>query len=631
MSRVVRFVAAAALIVAGVVTGNPYLIVQGASIGSSALKGTPRAPRASAEQLNRLLATIDPRTPRKMVLGRTAMATDIRDQEFTDNQTYLHRFIVVASHKVHEISEIWFEDKLAWTLAGGVQGEFVNYLEVTPILEGNAGNAINISARMGTTRRYTGLAYVHLRYRLIGITKKAESPFAQNVPQRITIVGDGAFVYDPRLDSTVPGGSGPCRADDQSTWIWNDDASRNPALQLVWFLLGWRINGKLAVGKGIPPNRINWPAVITAANICDEAVSLAAGGTEPRYRADGVYSEGQRPTDILDALKTAMNAELDDLDGKIRPFILRNDLAVPQWSFTADDIIGEFTWEPFTPLDESFNIVRGTYPDPSTNSLYQFLDYPEVAIASPDGLDRIDAFDLGNVQSVSQCQRLARMRLRRNQFGGIFRATFQATAWKVEKGSVVSGTFAPAGFAGKKFRVASMDIREDGLVPLELREEDASIYSWAAEDEPGIAPVAGATFDPAQSALVVAISGASSTAQVAAETIGITAQIQTTAAISFALDPGASKAILAQIKVDALSGSCTQEISVQWRIAGGTYATLGAVESHSGGTGDTVFPSADRTLTNSGSAPVLYEVRAVANETGANTGTVDLSKSFIRA
>ena len=631
MSRVVRFIASAALIVAGVVTGNPYLIVQGASIGSSALKGTPKAPKATAEQLNRLLATIDPRTPRKMVLGRTAMATDIRDQEFTDSQTYLHRFIVVASHKVHEISEIWFEDKLAWTLAGGVQGEFVNYLEVTPILEGNAGNAINISARMGTTRRYTGLAYVHLRYRLTGITKKAESPFAQNVPQRITIVGDGAFVYDPRLDSTVPGGSGSCRANDQSTWIWSDDASRNTALQLVWYLLGWRINGKLAVGKGIPPNRINWPAVITAANICDEAVSLAGGGTEPRYRADGVYSEGQRPTDVLDALKAAMNAELDDLDGKIRPFILRNDLAVPQWSFTEDDIIGEFTWEPFTPLDESFNIVRGTYPDPSQNSLYQFLDYPEVAVASPDGLDRIDAYDLGNVQSVSQCQRLARMRLRRNQFGGIFRATFQATAWKVEKGSVVSGTFAPTGFAGKKFRVASMDIREDGLVPLELREEDASIYSWAAEDEPGIAPVGGATFDPAQSALVVAISEASSTAQGAAETIGITAQIQTTAAISFALDPGASKAILTQIKVDALSGTCTQDISVQWRVAGGSYATLGAVESDTGGVGDSLLVIADRTLTNSGGSPVLYEVRAVANKTGAASGTVDLSESFIRA
>lgn len=342
--------ASIALIGAGIATGNFSLIAAGLSVGASALRGAPKAPRPSPESLDRLNASVDPRTPRKIWFGQTAGNTDIRDHEYTDDQTYLHRFIVCAAHEVNEITEIWFDDKKAWTLAGGVQGEFVGYLTVAPILEGSAGNAINISARMGTSRRYTGCAYVHLRYKLTGNSKKTESPFAQSIPSRITIAGEGALIYDPRKDSTVPGGSGSHRADDQTTWEWDDDAARNPALQLLWYLLGWRINGLLSVGKGIPPERIDLESFITAANLCDETVSLAAGGTEPRYRSDGVFSEGDSPTQVIDNLKATMNADLDDVGGKLRLTVFHNDLASPIAEFTDDDMVDGFSWSQTAPL-----------------------------------------------------------------------------------------------------------------------------------------------------------------------------------------------------------------------------------------------------------------------------------------
>src|SRR5690606_27975283 len=114
------------------------------------------------------------------------------------SQTYFHRFIVCASHKVQSIDEIWFDDEKAWSASGGVTAKFSGYLTVATRTEGSAANAINISARMGSTRRYTGLAYVHLRYKLTGNTKKAESPFAQSITTRITIRGKAAMLYDPR-------------------------------------------------------------------------------------------------------------------------------------------------------------------------------------------------------------------------------------------------------------------------------------------------------------------------------------------------------------------------------------------------------------------------------------------------
>lgn len=490
-----KVVQAGALIAAGVVTGQPGLIMAGISMGASALAKRPKSPQVSPESLDRLNASIDPRAPRKMVFGRTAMATDIRDQEYTNDQTYLHRFIVVAAHKVQAIEEIWFDDKKAWTSAGGVQGEFVGYLTVTPILEGSAGNAINISARMGSTRRFTGCAYVHLRYKLTGNSKKAESPFAQGISTRITIRGKGAFVYDPRLDSTVPGGSGSHRANDQSTWTWSDSGSRNPALQKLWYMLGWKINGKLSVGRGIPPARIDLESYAIAANLCDETVTLAAGGTEPRYRSDGVFSEADSPTNVIDNFKAAMNADLDDVGGKLRLTVFHNDLADPVAAFDDDDMIEPYRWKQTPSLVDGFNVVRGSYTDPSDTSLYQMIDYPQVEVASPDGIDRIESFDLALVESPSQAQRLAKQRLQRQQYGGEFQTVWGARGWSVQKNSVVTQTVSALGWTDKLFRVAEMEHRVDGTCPVVLREENADIYAWDADESPAVVPADPTVYD----------------------------------------------------------------------------------------------------------------------------------------
>lgn len=506
---VVAAVASVASVVAPIVGGAILgisaatftTIALGASIGASLL-GKSKAPANSPENANRLRANIDVRTPRKTVIGGTALATDIRDEEFTGDQTYFHRFIVCASHAVQSIERIYFDDKLAWTLAGGVQGEFAGWLDVTPVLEGSAANAINVSSRMGAGRRYTGCAYVYLRYRL----KDEKSPFAQSITTRITVIGKAAKLYDPRRDSTVSGGSGTHRADNQSTWTWDDNACRNPALALLFYLLGWRINGQLAVGKGIPQSRIDLESFAIAANICDETVATV-DGTEPRYRCNGVWSEGDDPSNVIEMLKACMNADLDDVDGKLRLTIFKDDTFASDADFTADDVIGSFEWEPFRPLDQSFNIVRGSFTDPSPASLYQQVDYPQIEVASPDGIDRIQTINLPMVESVTQAQRLAALRLKREAFGGVFRAEFQATAWRVQKNSIVRLSFPPLGFVNKVFRVAEIDLRVDGIVPLTLREEDPSIYVAPALSY-GITPVDSTPYDPSKSPIIEALGAA---------------------------------------------------------------------------------------------------------------------------
>ncbi|QDP55563.1 MAG: hypothetical protein Unbinned273contig1001_54 [Prokaryotic dsDNA virus sp.] len=516
MGKVVKAVATVAAIAAAIPTGGTSLlalglgvsslaataIAVGLSVGASLLNKKSKPPKNSPEALDRLRANLDPRTPRKTAVGITALATDIRDEEFTDDQTYFHRFIVCASHKVESIDEIWFDDERVWSSSGGVEGDAVGYLTVATRLEGSAANAINISSRMGSTRRYTGLAYVHLRYKLTGNSKKAESPYAGGITTRITIRGKGAALPDPRDPSQDMG--------DQSTWVWDDDACRNPALALLFYLLGYRITNPstseelLAVGKGIPANRIDLDSFAVAANICDEEIGKVGGGTEPRYRCDGVWSEGDSPTTVMDMLKATMNADLDDVGGKLRLTIFHDDLADVAAEFDDGDIIDAFEWQSVPPLDQTFNIVQGAYTDASDVGLYQQVDYPRQEVSSPDGIDRISTFNLPMVESVGQAQRLAAMRLERQRYGGVFSAEFQATAWKVQKNSIVKLTFAQTGFTEKLFRVAEMEIRQDGVVPMTLVEENAAIYtppSLAA----AIAPVASTPYQRALDPLVQAL------------------------------------------------------------------------------------------------------------------------------
>lgn len=504
-----QFAAVAVNFIPGIGQLASLAISTALTIGSKFI-AKKRGPATSPSNRDRLISTINPRAPRTIVFGTTAMANDIRDQEFTGtNQEYLHRFIVVAAHKVNSITKITFDDKVAWTLAGGVQGEYVGYLTVAPILEGSAANAINISARMGSTRRYTGLAYVHLRFKLTGNSKKAESPFSSSIPSRVTIEGDGISVYDPRQDSTVAGGSGSHRADDQSTWTFGTHA-RNPALQALTYLLGWRINGILSVGKGIPSRRFNMQSFITAANVCDETVALSAGGTEPRYRFDDVFSEGDDMSLVLGQFATSMDARFYDPQGSIEVKCIVNDLGSPVASFGPADILGEVQWTPFAELADNYNIVRGTHTDASPTSLYQAVEYPQQSVASVDGIERVLTLDLPGVNSASQAQRIAYRALMRAQHGGgTLSCEMQATAWRVQQLDALSLTFPALGFTNKIFRVEEIEARVDGTVPIVLSAEDSRIYDWAAADVAAITPVATTPYIPGNNPLVQGITESS--------------------------------------------------------------------------------------------------------------------------
>ena len=476
------------------------------STASAALFG-PKVPKTQTSRLN---VSLDPSTFRKAVFGTTAMPLDLRYHESSGtNQEFIDYIITVAAHKVTSIDEIWFEEKLAWSASGGVTATYTGYLTVTTRTEGTDSNyiAINGGGKWGSTRRLTGCAYVHLRVKRTGNDKKAESPLVSGLPSRVTIIGNGAALYDPRKDSTVPGGSGSHRATDQSTWGAYTDAddTDNPVLQLLWWLLGWEINGKLSVGCGVPYTRIDMESFITAANICDENVALAIGGTQKRYRTSGTASDADDRMEIVNTFLASMNATLRDNASKLSVTVMNNDLADYVLDLDENDMLGSFDWQQTRGLTENYNIARGRFVDPSQNSLYQMVDYPEVGFASSDGIERVMSVDLPYVEEGRRAQRIAKQILQRNQYRGMLSATFNAKALGCQVGDIVRLSLEALGWSNKPFRVVSQEIRFDGQVPLALIEENAAIYAWDRDDSAPVTPTAPTVYNPLNSPFILGI------------------------------------------------------------------------------------------------------------------------------
>lgn len=517
--------------IGGAVVGATFGVSAGTLLlGAAALSAVGSAlsnPHVAASQTERLTASIDPRAFRKTVLGQTAMATDIRYEEWSGkDQEYCDWIVANASHAIDGVEEIWLEQEMAWSATTGVVSKYAGYFSVPNIvLEGSPANAITFaSGKWNQAARLTGCAYLRMQFKVTGNGKKAESPFASSIPSRVTIIGRGAKLYDPRRDSTVPGGSGPMRWDDQSTWRYTADdgavIGENLALQILRVVLGWRIRNpvtgemRLATGSGVPGRRLDMVAFQVAANLCDEPVNRSAGGTEPRYHGAGVISEGDDPKQILDMLCAACSGRFRDTAGKLSLVISHNDLAAAAADdgLSDDDVVGAFTWDPDPALEATPNVARGRYVDATSASLYQLIDYPEVRIASLDGQDRIMTLDVGVVESPSQAQRVVKQALERRQYQRSFSSTFDIRAWKYTVGDVVPFTFAPLSFTRVLFRVASQELGQGGTCDMTLSIEHQQIYAWDASDAPAVLAADPIVYDKGNNPLILGINEAATMA-----------------------------------------------------------------------------------------------------------------------
>ena len=247
-----------------------------------------------------------------------------------------------------------------------------------------------------TASRISGCAHVGLNF----LYDREGKRFASGLPV-YTALCDGEKAYDPRLDSTFPGGSGSHRANDESTWTYSGG---NPAIEAGTYALGRFENGKRVFGLGQSPDAIDWAAIVDWANDCDTN----------EWTANVLLSEGGIGAD----LREQRVRNMDDLcaagagrwyqAGGLLSFDWQRP-RVPLATLTDEDILVAGGGTDAVPtVRDRMNGVRPQYIDPASN--WQMVTADEIigsTYRTEDGEPLTQVWPLNAVTNAAQAGELA--------------------------------------------------------------------------------------------------------------------------------------------------------------------------------------------------------------------------------
>ena len=262
------------------------------------------------------------------------------------------------------------------------------------------------------------------------------------------------------------------------------------------------------------PNAINVPALITSANVCDVAIPLAAGGTEPTYCCDGQCDLGMLRGEILKNLLTACAGRLVFVNGQytVQPGYWTPGYGSPPAGEVGTfdliaNAVGRSAWRPTVQIRELYNGVKGTYTSPANK--WESSDFPaycqdalhgylgpaqyggDINLAADGGKRRWLDVHLPYTTSCSMAQRIGKIELLRRRNQGT--ATFPCNLAAYRYVPLDIGTFRHAflGWTDRTMEVQAVRFRVaegEGGAPslsteLDLQDTNSDIYAWSLEEE----------------------------------------------------------------------------------------------------------------------------------------------------
>lgn len=472
--EVIVAAAAAALIATGVgivvgtvalASAGTYLLtafLTSVAIGLVQQSLTPkrRISTTDASQSAILVSGVSPVADHQIIYGQTKVGGVIVYKEATDNNKFLHIIVALAGHECEEITTVYLNDE-ALTLDGDGEvtapDKYVGKVRINKHLGSATQSAdsdlVDESAGLWTSdHRLQGICYVYARLQF-------DADAFPNGEPNITAIIKGKKVYNPNTGTTA----------------WSDNA----ALCVRDYLTE-------TYGLASDSDEIDDTLVITAANICDEDVSLAVGGTEKRFTTNGAISTGSQPSESIDALLRCMGGIMWYAQGKWR--IRAAAYTTPSVVFDEDDLRSGVDIQTRHSRRDNFNIVKGTFRGAETN--WQFSDFPEIRsttfIEADGGQESAMDLQMGLVSSSATAQRIAKIALLTNREQLTVSASFGLRALQVQVGDVIKFTNTRAGFSEKPFQIISWGFgRSEGgdlIVNMTLRETSSAVYDWSAEE-----------------------------------------------------------------------------------------------------------------------------------------------------
>lgn len=425
------------LAVASAAQGATTLLALSA-IGESA--GQQATPVSAAQAQGMLINTASNVAPLPVVYGtRRVGGTRVFTNTSGANNEYLHIIVALCEGEISAISNIYIDDVLS------TDAKFTGFLTTytyvgTDAQTHNTNLTADLPALWGSAYKGSGVAYIYAKLKF---DRTAFSGFP-------TITADvaGRKVYDPRTSTEV--------------------FSNNPALCIRDYLTNARY------GKGLATTLIDDASIITAANYCDELVSVPVG-SQKRYTCDGVINVDSSAYENIKLLLASCRGALV-YSGGIYKLVL-DAPATAAFTFDEDNITGN--WSIATAGRRTrYNRVTASFFDPAQNWQPNFGIQDSTAYRAVDnGLLLEASIDLPFTANLYTAQQLAGLQLKQSRFGLMVSFTAFQIGLRCEVGDVVNITHSTPGWSNKLFRITQITIRDNDEVEVVCSEFDATVYN----------------------------------------------------------------------------------------------------------------------------------------------------------
>ena len=430
-----------------------FAIGAGLSMVSTALMPKP----SYGQQMTGTDITVrEPDASRKMAYGRTRMGGAIVyiDSTGTDNE-YIHLVIALAGHEIDAFEEIYFNNEKIWD-GGSFVGSWGTYVYLG-LHDGSQTTAdstlVSASTKWTNDHKLLDVAYMYVRL------KYDAEQFAQGLPN-VSAVIRGKKVYNPVTAVTE----------------W----TQNPALCVYDYLRDTKY------GLAESASDVNSAALAAAITLCDQAITLTAGGTQPRYTLDGLIDTANSKKDNIEGMLTAMAGSLSYSGGEY--FISGASYVTPTVTIDESVMVGGIEVQTKQSRRSLYNGVKGVFR--SEDEDYVVADYPaqlSSTFSTEDGdpiyLDLALPFTTNNIRA----QRIAKLALLRSRQQTAISVPCNLSALKFRAGDNIMVTNAKMGWSAKVFQVTGYDLSLSGggeiIVSVQAIETAAAIYDWAASDQ----------------------------------------------------------------------------------------------------------------------------------------------------
>jgi hypothetical protein len=434
-----------------------------------------------------LISQKNPAADARVIYGKVRTGGTVVFMESTGSKNDLmHIAIILAGHEINSLEKVYLNDSAAVLIEedGRYYIDPFSNENIAPAVLGGVLKAI-LGKVSTTTKKYAEFDWLFgtdnqepfsvifsgttaVNYRFNGLAVLAcrleydQDVWPQGLPN-ITAEVEGKKVYDPRTETTA--------------------YSNNPALCIRDYLTN------TVYGLGATGVEVDDDSFISASDVCDEDVTLAAGGTEKRYTLNGTFLTSEKPKDVLGKMLMSCGGSLTYVGGKWT--IKVAEYRTPEVTLTDDDFVSEITIQGSVSRRDVFNAVKGTYSDP--NALYQLSSFPPVTNATYAVQDNETIWkdiQFPFTTSVATCQRLSKIDLEKMRQQITVTVSCNMKAFALQTGDTVYLDIDRYGWSNKVFEVTDWNFEftnsDSGAAPvvsMTLRETASGIYDWNSGDE----------------------------------------------------------------------------------------------------------------------------------------------------